>query len=46
MSEGLQATNVKIITKSSVSGTETLEHKPVRSETFYPKSGRIEKEKV
>jgi len=45
MSQGSAFSNVKTITKSSVTGKETLQHHPIRNEITYPGSGRIEKNK-
>jgi hypothetical protein len=38
--------NVKTITKSSVTGKETMQHHPIRTEITYPGSGKIEKTKT
>jgi hypothetical protein len=40
--QGQAFTNVKTIAKSSVTGIETMQYHPVKTETF-PASGRIEK---
>jgi hypothetical protein len=45
MSEARASTDIKIKTKSSVTGIQTLEHRPYKSEITYP-SGKVEKTKV
>ena len=45
MTQALQATNVKIITKNPKTGEEHMTHVPVRSETFLPASNKVIKEK-
>jgi hypothetical protein len=45
MTQARGQTNIKTIMKSSVTGTETMQHHPIKSETFLPASKTTIKEK-